>query len=160
MKNPGEFISERFLVRAVTDTDKDYMKAVAEAEYLFGHIYVVDPEIGIKVYWEEIVKVSDDQNYIVFLNSGELIGRVALQGIHKDTPELAIVIVKEQQSKGYGYLLLKQWLNWVHQEAGYKRINIRIDSENKKSIALFKKLGAVIDDEADIICCHINMPIT
>lgn len=38
-------------------------------------------------------------------------------------------------------------------------MNVKIDCENKKSIALFKKLGAVIDDEADIISCHISLPI-
>lgn len=56
-------------------------------------------------------------------------------------------------------MLLKQWLNWVHSEAGCECVNVKIDCENKKSIALFKKLGAVIDDEADIISCHISLPI-
>lgn len=39
---------------------------------------------------------------MAFLRDGELIGRVALQGMDNDIPELAIVIVKKYQSKGYG----------------------------------------------------------
>lgn len=153
-----DYQSDQFFVREVVESDREYMKAVAAAEYLFGRLYVVEPEIGIKVYWDEMIKVKGDLNYLAFLNNGDLLGRVALQGINEDYPELAIVIVKEYQSKGYGYLLLKQWLNWVYSEGVCNRINVKIDCDNKKSVGLFKKLGAIVDDEDDIIRCHINLP--
>ena len=42
---------------------------------------------------------------------------------------------------------------------GYYRINIRIDSSNERSKGLFKKMGAIVDDEDDIIYCHLNLPL-
>lgn len=160
MKAVREFRSDMFYVRAVDESDREYMRSVAAAEYLFGRLYSVEPDIGLKVYWEEIVTDIEDQNYVAFLSNGELLGRIALQGVESDIPELAIVIVKEHQSQGYGYLLLKQWLNWIYEECGLSCVTVKIDSENKKSIALFRKLGVDIDHEADIIYGHLCLPIS
>lgn len=47
----------------------------------------------------------------------------------------------------------------MHEIMGYNRINAKIDSSNDRSKGLFEKIGAVIDDEDDIIYCHLNLPI-
>lgn len=91
--------------------------------------------------------------------NGDLLGRVALQGIDNKFPELAIIIVKQYQGQGYGELLLKEWLNWICTTMGYQRINIRIDSSNTRSIKLFQKLKAIVDREEDIIYCHLDLPM-
>lgn len=154
-----EFHSEMFDIRRVSEHDRELFRDVAAAEYIFGRLYKVDPDIGIKVYWENMIEDETDINYSVFLKNGDLLGRVALQGVDEDIPELAIVIVKKYQGQGYGGRLLKQFLNWIHDIMGYKRINVKIDSSNDRSKGLFKKMGAVIDDEDDIIYCHLNLPI-
>ena len=100
-----------------------------------------------------------DINFSVFLKNGDLLGRVALQSVDKSIPELAIVIVKKYQGQGYGAVLLEQFLNWIYEIMGYYRINIRIDSSNERSKGLFKKMGAIVDDEDDIIYCHLNLPL-
>lgn len=41
-----------------------------------------------------MIEDETDINYSVFLKNGDLLGRVALQGVNEDIPELAIVIVK------------------------------------------------------------------
>lgn len=154
-----EYHSEIFDIRRVCEKDKELFREVAKAEYLFGRLYVVAPDIGIKVYWENMVEDDTDINYSVFLKNGDLLGRVALQGIYHEIPELAIVIVKRYQGQGYGELLLREWLNWVQSTMGYRRINVKIDSSNTRSIRLFQKLKAVIDDEDDIVYCHLDLPI-
>lgn len=45
-----EFHSELFDIRRVCQSDKELFREVAKAEYLFGRLYDVDPDIGIKVY--------------------------------------------------------------------------------------------------------------
>lgn len=82
-----------------------------------------------------------------------------MQGVDQDIPELAIVIVKKYQGQGYGAVLLKQFLNWIHENMGYCRINVKIDHSNERSKALFKKIGAIVDDEDDIIYCHLDLPV-
>ena len=154
-----EFHSELFDIRRVSENDKELFRDVAAAEYLFGKIYKVDPDIGIKVYWENMIEDETDINYSVFLKNGDLLGRVALQGVDENIPELAIVIVKKYQGQGYGAILLKQFLNWIHENMDYYRINVKIDSSNERSKGLFKKIGAIVDDEDDIIYCHLNLPI-
>ncbi|MDE7432639.1 MAG: GNAT family N-acetyltransferase [Lachnospiraceae bacterium] len=109
-----EYHSELFDLRHVCECEKELFREIARAEYLFGRIHVVDPSIGIKVYWENMI---DD-----------------LQDIENDIPELAIVIVKKYQGQGYGELLLREWLNWIYTTKGYRRINVRIDSSNSRSI--------------------------
>ena len=140
-----EFHSEEFDIRRVSENDKELFRDVAEAEYLFGKLYKVDPDIGIKVYWENMLEDETDINFSVFLKNGDLLGRVALQSVDKSIPELAIVIVKKYQGQGYGAVLLEQFLNWIYEIMGYYRINIRIDSSNERSKGLFKKMGAIVD---------------
>lgn len=154
-----EFHSELFDIRRVSENDKELFRDVAAAEYLFGKIYKVDPNIGIKVYWENMIEDENDINYSVFIKNGDLLGRVALQGVDENIPELAIVIVKKYQGQGYGAILLKQFLNWIHENMDYYRINVRIDSSNERSKGVFKKIGAIVDYEDDIIYCHLNLPI-
>lgn len=145
----------------MSENDKEFLKDLVEAEYILGEVYKVEPKIVMKFYWEIIIESRTDKNYLVFLKNRDLLGRVALQGVDRDIPELAIVIVKKYQGQGYSAVLLKQWLNWVHKNMGYSRINMKIDAANEKSKGLFKKIGAVIDDEDEenIIYCHLNLPL-
>ena len=154
-----EYHSEVFDIRRVSENDKELFREVAKAEYLFGRLYDVEPDIGLKVYWESMTEDDTEINYSVFLKNGDLLGRVALQGIDNKFPELAIIIVKQYQGQGYGELLLKEWRNWICTTMGYHRINIRIDSSNTRSIKLFQKLKAIVDREEDIIYCHLDLPM-
>lgn len=154
-----ELHTELFDIRKVAAEDRELFNDVVAAEYLMGKLYKVDPKIAGKVYWETIVEDKADINYSVFLKNGDLLGRVALQGIDESVPELAIVIVKKYQGQGYGAKLLQEWLNWVCENMGYNRINVKIDNSNTRSKRLFKKIGAIVDDVDDIIYCHINLPL-
>ena len=153
----SEFIieTEEFNIRKVMDSDYEAFGKIAAAEYLFGRMYEIDPELAKKVYWDTIVTADKDINYAVITKDNDLIGRVALQGIDMDVPELAIVIVKDYQGKGYGEKIIRAWLSWVHETMGYCRINIKIDSQNRRSIRLFQKLGAIVDHDGSEVQCHI-----
>lgn len=153
----SEFIieTEEFNIRKVMDSDYEAFGKIAAAEYLFGRMYEIDPELAKKVYWDTIVTADKDINYAVITKDNDLIGRVALQGIDMDVPELAIVIVKDYQGKGYGEKIIRVWLSWVYKAMGYCRINIKIDSQNRRSIRLFQKLGAIVDHDGSEVECHI-----
>lgn len=153
-----EFYSDIFDIRQVNDSDKELFRHIVAAEYLLGTVYSVAPDITTNVYWEDVIKRKTDLNFLVFLKNGDLLGRIALQGFEKESPELAIVIVKKYQSQGYGTSLVKQFLNWIYITMSYSKINIKIDSSNEKSKGLFKKLGLIVDEKGDIISGYLNLP--
>lgn len=154
-----EFNSDIFDIRQVNDSDKELVRDIVKAEYLLGRVYSVVPDIATNIYWENVIKRKTDLNFLVFLKNGDLLGRIALQKIDKDIPELAIVIIKKYQSQGYGTSLVKQFLDWIYDTMGYSQINIKIDNSNQKSIGLFKKLGMIVDKEDSIIFGHLNLPL-
>ena len=154
-----EYHSELFDIRRVCESDKELFREVAKAEYLFGRIYDVEPDIGINVYWEGLVGDATEKNYSVFLNNGDFLGRLALQGLDNEFPELAIIIIKKYQGQGYGEPLLREWLNWVQATMGYRRIDVKIDRSNTRSVRLFQKLKAIVDQDGDIIYCHLDLPL-
>jgi RimJ/RimL family protein N-acetyltransferase len=154
-----EYKSDTFYVRPVNGEDKELFKGVVAAENIMGKIYNIMPEIALDSYWSVFINDEEDLNYSVFLNDGTFIGRVALQGINKGYPELAIILIKEYQGQGLGYRLLMQWLNWVYESLGYKRILVKVDSTNKKSLGLFNKIAVKVS-EADITEYYIDLPIS
>ena len=153
-----EFHLDIFDIRQVNDSDKELLRDIVDAEYLLGKVYSVAPDIATNVYWDDVINRKNDLNFLVFLKNGDLLGRVALQKIDKDIPELAIVIIKKYQSQGYGTSLVKQFLDWIYDTMGYSQINIKIDNSNQKSIGLFKKIGMIVDKEDSIIFGHLNLP--
>ena len=44
-----EYHSELFDIRRVSENDKELFREVAKAEYLFGRLYDVEPDIGLQV---------------------------------------------------------------------------------------------------------------
>ena len=57
-----EYHSELFDIRCVSENDKELFREVAKAEYLFGRLYDVEPDIGLKVYWESVTEDDTEIN--------------------------------------------------------------------------------------------------
>ena len=76
----SEFIieTEEFNIRKAMDSDYEDFGKIAVAEYLFGRMYEIDPELAKKVYWDTIVTADKDINYAVITKDNDLIGRAAL----------------------------------------------------------------------------------
>lgn len=95
----------------------------------------------------------------------EAIGKIAaaeylfgrMYKIDMDVLELAIVIVNDYQGKGYGEKIIRAWVSWVHETMGYCGINIKIDSQNCRSLRLFQKIGAIVDYDGSKVECHISL---
>lgn len=61
-----EYHSELFDIRRVVEGDKELFRDVAAAEYIFGRVYKIEPEIGIKIY------TSDAKAGLIILTSSML----------------------------------------------------------------------------------------
>lgn len=81
----SEFIieTEEFNIRKVMDSDYEAFGEIAAAEYLFGRMYEIDPELAKKVYWDTIVTADKDINYAVITKDNDLITAPLVQRLSK-----------------------------------------------------------------------------
>ena len=49
-----EYHSELFDIRRVSENDKELFREIVKAEYLFGRLYDVEPDIGFAQQWDII----------------------------------------------------------------------------------------------------------
>ena len=103
----------------------------------------MEPDIGLKVYWESLTGDDTEINYSVFLKNGDLLGRVALQGIDNKFPELAIIIVKQSylfclflfSSNYYSIIVNSRCFLFIHLHCQFsfrKHFTSSIYSSNRK----------------------------
>lgn len=111
---------------------------------------------------EERQYIADYQKYIynfydfgIWLfekkSTGEIIGRGGVEYKMEDDEdgviELGYIIRTDKQRQGYAYEGLKAILEYVQEHFGIKRVRVKVHKENKVSIQLAKKLGAIFVDE-------------
>jgi RimJ/RimL family protein N-acetyltransferase len=77
-----------------------------------------------------------------------MIGYIALVNCAAKIPELQIEIAPDYQGKGYGYEFLKAVLRYVFKKHGYDAIRYTVLPSNDASIALVKKVGAILQKPA------------
>jgi RimJ/RimL family protein N-acetyltransferase len=78
----------------------------------------------------------------------KMIGYIALVNGAAKISELQIEIAPDYQGKGYGYEFLKAVLRYVFKKHGYDTIRYTVLPSNDASIALIKKVGAILQKPA------------
>lgn len=146
------FQQDDFYVRMFQAEDFEKIGEIIEAEDLFRNMYKADPKIMLLAFWNTILGLENDYHYAIYLKNGDILGRLALQSVNKEYPELAIVIVEKYQNKGYGERVLRGWLPWIKEHLGYSKILVNIESRNVASMQLFNKLGIIVEQQEDGIC--------
>lgn len=82
-------------------------------------------------------------NVYLLIESGELIGSVALKGSEIDD----LIVAPEHQNKGYG----KQILLWALENIRSEKIIIHVAQWNQKAISLYEKTGFEITETFEIV---------
>jgi RimJ/RimL family protein N-acetyltransferase len=77
-----------------------------------------------------------------------MIGYIALVNCTAKVPELQIEIAPDYQGKGYGYEFLKAVLRSVFKKHGYDAIRYTVLPSNGASIALVRKVDAILQNPA------------
>lgn len=94
--------------------------------------------------WED-VKDPDTLTGILFLRDGDqFFGRVNMQKIDEEVPELGIDLLKEYQNQGYGPEAIAAFANWYGRNLHISEIKVRITSANARSAHIFLKLGGAV----------------
>ena len=81
--------------------------------------------------------------YMIFLRDGDrFCGRVNMQKIDEEIPELGIDLLGKYQNQGYGPEAIAAFVNWYGENNHISEVKVRITAANARSTHVFQRLGA------------------
>lgn len=97
-------------------------------------------------YWYLKKTEKSYNEYYVYVDNDEIICYVSIKNINKKigSATLGIVMNPAYQSKGYGYIIMQDFLKRYF-DHGYKSMNLTVARFNARAIKLYKKLGFKIE---------------
>ena len=135
--------TKRLYIRQMTDDDLDLMSLIwlERSPTLFDG----DKEFQEKILSElwETTRNPSVLSYLIFLrDGGQFCGRVNMQKIDEEVPELGIDLLEKYQNQGYGPETITAFANWYGENHHVSEIKVRIMAVNTRSTHVFQKLGA------------------
>lgn len=97
--------------------------------------------------WEQVLK-GDTKVFSIYRNR-EYCGSVELQNPESSSPEIGIDLLECERNKGLAPKVVRLLSQTVSSERHIDFFTVRISSNNKHSIHVFEKMGAVFDGEED-----------
>ena len=136
--------TKNLIIREIEDSDRDLVYRLVKQSSLASGFLENDNYVQIycNAYWDEINRPSTYNGMIFLKRDSSLVGKICMQCIDCDMPELGIDIIKSYQNQGYGPEAIIAFCNWYSTTHGARKIKIRISEENTHSIHVFEKLGA------------------
>ena len=145
----SDFIAttDRLFIRKIEDSDQDLVYALSQESSLLSSFPKDDEYVDLyrKVCWDETNSPNTYNGMIFIKDSGEFVGKVCMQHIDRELPELGIDIAKVFQNHGYGPEAIIAFCNWYSATYGLRVVKVRISEENAHSMHIFEKLGAEYD---------------
>lgn len=136
--------TERLELREIQDRDKPFISESADELHSASFSKENDDfrkEFN-QVYWEKITS-PDTFNALMFLKGTDnFVGRICMQHIDEDVPELGIDILSRHQNKGFAPESVVAFCNWYSDKYKIDKTKIRVENENAHSIHVVEKLGA------------------
>lgn len=138
--------TDRLYIRQITEEDRGLMSLIwmERCPTLFD-LFHGDKEIQEK-FLREMWETTQDPTLltgIIFLRDGErFCGRVNMQKIDKEVPEVGIDILEDYQNRGYGPEAIAGFANWYGESRHISKIKVLIAAGNTHSTHVFEKLGA------------------
>ena len=134
---------------------------VKEGEVPPNRDIVNQPELSI--YIDEFGEYKDDEALFYVLN-GRAVGAIWVRimddygHIDRQTPSLAMSVLKPYRHQGIGRQLLQAMLALLKQK-GYERVSLSVSKENTVAIHLYQKLGflTLLEREEDLLMiCYLG----
>lgn len=142
--------AEKVIIRKAVEEDAEklmeYLNVIGgESDFLtFGK-----GEFGGNIKQEEefISNALKKENalFIIALINGKLVGNLNFTGGPRErnfhVGEFGISVLKEYWGKGIGEELIAYLIKWSEESKIIRKINLRVRTDNKRGISLYKKLG-------------------
>ena len=103
------------------------------------------------------LSVEEEQHYAIVCNTdGKMMGDVSIFFSEEDNCfTLGITISPSYQKQGYGYEIMNEVVLQLQEKYPTVDVVALIEKENEKSIALFKKLGFIMECYAECIASYV-----
>lgn len=139
--------TERLIIRQIEDGDQELIYNLSQESSLISNLPKEDEFVKIyrKVCWDETNSPNTYNGMIFLKENGAFIGKVCMQYIGRNLPELGIDVMKVHQNHGYGPEAIIAFCNWYSATFGLTEVKARISVDNAHSIHIFEKLGAEYD---------------
>ncbi len=137
--------TERLYIRAMNDSDRNLTEQIF-AEGAYANKYRDDPGMYKQMEdanWLDVCQPDTINGMIFEKGTREFCGRVCMQRIDDENPEIGIELLQKKQNQKIGPEAIVAFCNWYHQEYGIPSIRVRIAEGNTHSRHVFEKLGAV-----------------
>lgn len=113
-----------------------------ESPLFLGYNYnnLSDKEI---ILWFASKQPRFNSSYFSIYVEDDLIGYIGLKEINKylKTAKLGVVFDSKWTSKGYGSLVMKDFLDYCFKELKFRRIDLEVNSWNHRALRLYEKFG-------------------
>lgn len=136
--------TKRLYIRQMTDDDFDLMSLIWRD---WIPAFLRDDETACNglchKLWEDNMKDPVTLTGMLFLRDGDrFCGRVNMQKIDEEIPELGIDILREYQNQGYGPEAIAAFVSWYGENNHISEVKVRITAANARSTHVFQRLGA------------------
>lgn len=140
-------ITSRLFIRSIKDDDLDLVYSLEKENSVLSDFTEDEKyeELFRTAVWEETNRPNIYNGMIFLKDSEKFVGKICMQGINSELPELGIDIVNSYQNQGYGSEAIIAFCNRYYEMYGVDRVKVRIREENARSIHVFEKIGAEYD---------------
>lgn len=136
--------TDRLYIRQMTEEDRNLLSLIWKERC--PTLFDLSKENQDKLL-DDLWETTQDSTLltgVIFLrDGGQFCGRVNMQKIDQDIPEIGIDILKAYQNQGYGPEAIAAFVNWYGENHCISEIKVHIFAENNHSTHVFEKLGAV-----------------
>lgn len=136
-------VTTRLYIRQMTDEDFD-LTSLIWRDWIPA--FLRDDKVACEELFRGLWKTGRDPvtlTGMIFLRDGDrFCGRVNMQKIDEEVPELGIDLLEEYQNQGYGPEVITAFANWYGENHHMSEIKVRIMAVNTRSAHVFQKLGA------------------
>ena len=140
--------TDRLYIRQVTDEDFELISLIWRD---WIPAFLRDNEAACNglchKLWEDMKDPVTLTGIIFLRDRNRFCGRVNMQKIDEEVPELGIDILREYQNQGYGPEAIAAFANWYGENRHISKIKVRVSAANAHSAHVFQKLGAQYKQE-------------
>lgn len=138
--------TDRLYIRQLTDDDFDLLSLIwaerCQAQLIAFGADQTTWENFLREMWETTQDPAILTGVIFLRDSGQFCGRVNMQEVDREVPEIGIDILEAYQNQGYGPEAAAAFANWYGEDRQITEIKVCIAAANVRSAHVFQKLGA------------------